>query len=264
MKDSDLIFGLMASFDKKVYSFDDLRHLTAPFYVSVPSLRTCLSRMSAAKVIRVEKDGRKAYYSFADKGRRISVNVARGFQTPDWTGWDGEYWGVSFSVPEAHGEIRHYIRKKLTNYRFACLNPGFWIRPAHPEERMPEILGSILSSGYCRLIRFRNHRELTPGQAAALWNLRKINRDFRTGLTLLDSGMGKLDSIPPQQALVDKMTVGDTIVNILFSDPLLPPLFLPADWQGEAIRKTFLRFDALATEQSKPYWITIFRQEDTR
>ncbi|MBN1776928.1 MAG: hypothetical protein JW811_02295 [Clostridiales bacterium] len=263
MKDSDLIFGLMASFDKEVYSFGDLRHLTAPFHVSVASLRTSLSRMSAAKVVSVSKGGRNAYYSFGIKGRRISNNVSRGFQTPDWTGWDGAYWGVSFSVPEAHGDTRHYIRKKLTNYRFACLNPGFWIRPAHPGEHIPKILDNILSSGYCRLIRFHNHKEFTPEQAATLWSLREINRDFLSGLKLLEAGLKKLDAVSPQQALVEKMTVGDAVVNILFSDPLLPPQFLPSDWQGETIRKTFFRFDDLSTKRSKPYWEQIFDQEDT-
>ena len=261
MKDSDLIFGLMASLGKDAYSFDDLAWLTAPFSVSISSLRTNLSRMSAAGVIAVDRAGRNAFYRFADKGRRISRNVSKGFRTPDWSAWDGAYWGVIFSVPEAHGEARHSIRKKLTKYHFVCLNPGFWIRPVHPDERIPEILAGILSSGYCRLIRFHNHMEFSAEQAAALWNLREVDRGFTSGLSLLDEGFEKLPRLTPSQALVEKMTVGDAVVNFLFADPLVPPQFLPALWQGDSIRTQFKRFDELATLGSKPYWKHIFEKE---
>lgn len=261
MKDNDLIFGLMATFGKEAYSFDDLRHLAAPFHVSVPSLRTNLSRMSAADMIMVSKEGRNAYYHFADKGRRISLNVSRGFRAPDWSTWDGAYWGVSFSVPESHGESRHTIRKKLTKYRFVCLNPGLWIRPAHPDERIPDSLSNILSSGYCHLIRFYNHPEFTPEQANALWNLSEVNRGFVQGLKLLDAGMQRLETLTPPLALVEKMTVGDAVVNFLFADPLIPAQFLPDSWQGEALREQFVRFDAIATRQSQPYWERIYDKE---
>ena len=262
MKDSDLIFGLMASFDKEAYAFDDLVYLTSPFGVSVSSLRTSLSRMSAANVIGVEKKGRKAFYRFAGKGRRISQNVSRGFRVPNWCNWDGAFWGVVFSVPEEHGEARHSIRKKLTMYRFACLNPGFWIRPAHPEERIPKILQSLLDSGYCRLIRFQHHSEFTAEHANTLWNLREINGHFQSGLDLLAASEKKIKTHSPQQALVQKMTVGDTIVNTLFLDPLLPPQYLPPAWAGQEIREAFFHFDKLATERSEPYWGLLFNRED--
>lgn len=262
MKDSDLIFGLMASFEKEEYAFDDLRHLTDPFNVSESSLRTCLSRMSAAKLIQSRRTGRNAYYRFGEKGRRISANVSHGFRSLDWDVWDGAYWGVTFSVPEEYGETRHYIRKKLTAYRFACLNPGLWIRPAHPGERIPELLGSILSSGFCRLIRFFNHTEFTADEVSTMWNLGGVNQRFSLGLSLLNQNEQRLQTLSPRQALVKKMIVGEKLVNIIFDDPMLPPAFLPPDWQGKTIRKRFDHFDSLATARSKSYWERIYLKED--
>ena len=261
MKENDLIFGLMASFDKEAYTFDDLRHLTAPFDLSAPSLRTNLSRMVSAKLIQSERVGRRAYYRFADKGRRISANVSHGFTALQWDGWDGAYWGVIFSVPEACGENRHTIRKKLSKYRFACLTPGFWIRPLYPDEDIPRLFQNILSTGFCQLIRFYNYEELPAEQASAMWNLQEVNRGFFSGLALLDQAEKSLDALSPEQALVQKMYVGDAVVNRIFDDPLLPPRFLPPDWQGQTIRRRFSHFDRLATKRSKPYWEIIFNKE---
>jgi DNA-binding transcriptional regulator PaaX len=260
MKDGDLIFGLMASFNKEAFSFDDLRHLAAPFNVSAPSLRTNLSRMAAAKLVQPIRVGRSASYRFGERGLRIARNVSHGFRMLDWNGWDGAYWGVTYSVPEEYAESRHSIRKKLSLYRFACLNPGLWIRPAHPSERIPEILDGILSSGFCRLIRFYPHEEFSPEQAAALWNLGAVNARFGEGLSLLDQSERMLPTLSPQLALVERMTVGDTLVSIIFDDPMLPPKFLPPDWHGDSIRQRFSRFDSLALKQSKPYWEQIIKE----
>ena len=262
MKDSDLIFGLMASLDKNVYTYGDLRYLTEPFGVSETSLRSNLSRMASAGLIQSDRQGRNAYYRFARKGQRISANVSSGFRALQWDGWTGEYWGVIFSVPDAKSENRHSIRKKLTKYRFACLNPGFWIRPLHPEEAIPEILNNILTSGFCRLIRFANHSEFTVEEINAMWNLQEINKHFQDGLRLLAESFDSLSIASPQQAFVLKMTVGNDLVQLIFDDPMLPPDFLPSDWQGDSIREQFQRFDNLATARSKPFWENILIQED--
>jgi phenylacetic acid degradation operon negative regulatory protein len=258
MKDSDLIFGLMASFQKASYSFDDLYYLAAPFSMTKPSLRTNLSRMAAGNLILSCKEGRSAFYQFAEKGQRISKNVMHGFTALNWDHWDHTYWGVTFSVPEKHSASRHYIRKKLTLYRFACLNPGLWIRPAHPNENIPEIFGNILSDGFCRLIRFTNQTEFTPEQIAAMWNLEEVSRQMSAGLVMLAQAEQEVASLSVQQALVSKMTVGEAAVRIISSDPMLPPLFLPSNWEGETIRERFKRFAHLATALSKPYWVRIY------
>ena len=260
MKDGDLIFGLMASFGKELFSFDELRHLAAPFHVSASSMRVNLSRMAAAKLVQSVRAGRNARYRFGEKGLKIARNVRCGLRTPDWSGWDGAYWGVAFSVPEENAEVRHSIRKKLTLYRFACLNPGLWIRPLHPDERIPEVLDGILSNGFCRLIRFFPHVAFTPEQMSALWPLAAVNTRFAEGLTLLEQSEQTLGALSPEQALVERMTVGDTLVGIIFGDPILPPPFLPYGWLGDEVRQRFSRFDSLALAQSKPYWVQIVKE----
>jgi len=264
MNVSDLVFGLMASQSKQEYSFEDLRWLTAPFQVTEATLRTNLSRMTANGVIQTSHQGRMAFYSFGDKGQRIRSNVAHGFVALDWSGWDGTYWGVIFSVPDTHGEERHYIRKKLTKYRFALLNPGFWIRPCHPSESIPQTLHTLLSSGYCRLIRFSNHSEFTAEQMIRMWNLRAVNRQFIKVLALIEESEKKLPFLSADQALAERMNVGNTAIQTIFNDPMLPPQFLPQNWQGDHIRKQYRRFDSLAAACSKPYWEKIYQKEDTK
>lgn len=261
MKVADLVFGLMASHGKERYSFDDLRYLAAPFGVAEAGLRTNLARMAATGVLETVREGRKAFYRFGGKGRRIAENILRGFQSISWDGWDRAYWGVAFSVPDSHADIRHYIRKKLTKYRFACMNPGLWIRPAHPAEAIPDTFSNILSSGYCRLISFANYTEFTPEEMRRMWSLGTVNDGMIRAIALLDTAQARLPFLSPEAALVEKMTVGDAAVNALFLDPMLPPEFLPDGWAGDDLREKFLHFDRAATAQSKPYWEKITTEE---
>ena len=51
MKDSDLIYGIMASLGEDEYSVNYLKYLLSPFNVTDSSLRTVLSRMQKSGVI---------------------------------------------------------------------------------------------------------------------------------------------------------------------------------------------------------------------
>ena len=154
MKDSELIFGLMASFGKKEYSILELKHLTSPFGVSESSLRTSLCRMAAKNTLEVRRNGKKAYYHFSKKGDRIKSNVGRSFDSCEWDEGDNSFWGVIFSVPDVQSDKRHYIRKKLQKYHFASLYSGFWIRPFNGREDIPKYLEGIIATEYCSLIKF--------------------------------------------------------------------------------------------------------------
>ncbi len=256
MKDSDLIFGLMAAIGKSEYSMQDLKHLTAPFGVTESSLRTNLSRMATGKTIERNKKDKTVYYRFGRKGKSISENVSRSFDVLNWDDWDRSFWGVIFSVPV--NNKRHYIRTKLKKYRFASMYPGFWIRPINKKENIPESLQSIISAQYCSLIRFYNQNELGKSQVEEMWNLGSVNNGFKKGINIIENSLRKLENINAEQALVERMITGDSIVNMLFKDPMLPEKYLPQDWSAEHLRSLFKEFDKKAADISMPYWKQIF------
>ena len=227
MKESDLIFGLMASLGRKEYSIPDLKHLTAPFSISDSSLRTCLSRMSTKEIIKTRKEGKTAFYSFSRKGGNISSNVSFGFKTSDWSKWNNRWLGIIFSVPAIQKEERYRIRRKLQVYRFASLYPGFWIRPYNLSEKIEQKFDDLLSPGFCKLIDCTFMTKLSNADVETLWNLNQLNDDFQKTLKILKQKKKQLNNFSPQKAFYHKMIVGNTVIQILFKDPLLPGKLLP-------------------------------------
>lgn len=262
MHESELIFGLLASFKKKEYSFDDIAWLVTPFDVSESSLRTNLSRMVANNVIAVNKVGRKAYYHFTERSEKMSSNVSRAFYKPDWTNWKNEWWGISVSLPSSARKLRYRMYKKLEHYRFATLHPGFWIRPLNPYEKLEEKISEIIRHPGSKVVQFSFYTEEDLTYIPVLWKIKEINNQFKKCLDQINEANNLYNLNDPKEALTGKMTLGHIIVQQLVKDPLLPERFLPKDWEGDNLRIAFKKWDSITTIKSKPYWEQIYAEED--
>jgi phenylacetic acid degradation operon negative regulatory protein len=260
MKGTDLLFGLLISFHKNEYSFSDIRWLTLPFSISETSLRTNLSRMESNGTIRIKKKGKRAFYSLTDKSVKLSSNISLSFSTPDWSGWNNDWWGISVSLPEEKNELRYYIHKKISSHRFALLHPGFWIRPYNKIEKTEERLKTIIDNHYVKTMRFQFYTSEDMSKVTEIWKINQINSEFKSCLTYISNSYKSFNLDDSKEALRGKMIVGDYTVKQLFKDPLLPDIFLPSDWKGNAVRKSFKEWDKLTTLKSKPYWEKIYEK----
>jgi phenylacetic acid degradation operon negative regulatory protein len=253
MQDGDLIIGIMASLGRTDYTVGELLALTRPFNVTPVSLRTNLSRLKKKGVLVARPRFGKPAYAFAAKGAAITANVALAFSEPDWSGWDGTFWGVLLNLAAGDKKGRYRIAKKLTLYRFAAYAPGFWVRPFHAKEQIERKLETIFQDGRCRLIRFHPHTTVTRAEAAALWDIAGAGTAMRAAQELAERALERGRDLPPQAAFVARLATGERIIAALFRDPLLPRTFLPASWPAPALRKLFGKFDAAMDARSRPF-----------
>ncbi|MBI9107429.1 MAG: hypothetical protein JEZ04_11855 [Spirochaetales bacterium] len=254
MKESDLIYGIMASLGKEEYSIVYMKYLLEPFNVSDSSLRTTLSRMMEKGLLKSRKTGRLVFYSFEEKGLRIRGNVSYSFHTSDWSKWDNTWWGYVFTIPSGDKNLRYKVRTKLEKYRFVSLYPGYWIRPFHESEKIDEKFNDLMNSGYGHLIKVEFISELTKEGISELWKIESVNEDFETGLKHLNESILKLPNVDPQEAFRLKMLIGNEIVHLLFRDPLLPKCFLPNNWKGEELRKLFSDWEKAVNIKAELFW----------
>ncbi|MBN2049360.1 MAG: hypothetical protein JW760_02865 [Spirochaetales bacterium] len=241
----------MASSSRSAFSVKELLRLCSYFDVGESQVRTNLSRMTARGLLVPERTGRTSWYRFSEKALKLRNNVAQGFRDLDWSEWDGKWWGVSFSVPDIKKQDRHYIRKKLSLYRFVSYNPGFWIRPRHKEEHLENHLEKVFSSTYCCALQFEFFSTPDEEEISALWNLPEVNALCRQGLSIIEESRKRFRDFSPEEAFIEKMLRGGEIVEILFRDPLLPDIFLPAGWSGPELKREFSAWNRELTDLSK-------------
>jgi phenylacetic acid degradation operon negative regulatory protein len=255
--ESDLIFGIIASFNRTEYSVQELKYLSAPFNISESNLRAALSRMVKRGFLAKRRTGKQAFYYRSNKGQNLSSNVALRFENTDWSEWNRQWWGVCFSISETDKQDRYKIRKKLINYHFKPLYSGIWIRPYNIKQNIPEVLNSDYITKSARIIQFKPEVEFTKEFISSLWNIRNINTGFITGLQLINK-KSKFNSMKPEQAFFNMMIIGGQIVKILFSDPVLPDCYLPDSWKANELRDKFNGFITTSREVSRSFWEKIF------
>lgn len=253
MKDSDLIYGIMASLGKEEYSASYLKYLLKPFHVTDSSLRTTLSRMINKGVLQSAKKGKSAYYCFAEKGKKIGRNVSFSFKKNDWSNWDHTWWSFLFSIPAGDKALRHKVTAKLSAYRFASLYPGCWIRPLYENEKIKERIHDLSSAGFGHLTKMKFITELTEEKIRKLWKTESINNEFARGLDLIKKSSKKLETASPEEAFRLKMTTGNEIVQLLFTDPLLPDCYLREDWKGDELRESFKLWEKEVAKKSSSF-----------
>ncbi len=252
MTDSDLIYGLFATFDYPCFSISQLKCLTAPFEVSETSLRSILSRMKKQNVLEISRKGRTAFYTPTAGCRRFGANTARAFHEPEHVEWDGKIVSAAFSLSDSSS--RYQLQKKLKEYRFAPLFPGFWVRPFSDEYDYNFVFNDFIKSGNCCLTIGLMTPEMTPGTAAELWNLKELWAIMEKQVASLEITYSSLESLSAEEVFRKKMEEGDAAVRILAEDPLLPPVLQGNTRPGAELRQVFMKFDKKATELSRPFW----------
>ncbi|MDA3810341.1 MAG: hypothetical protein PF518_08430 [Spirochaetaceae bacterium] len=254
MKESDLIYGIMVSLGKEEYSITYLKYLLGPFNISDSSLRTTLSRMMEKSLLKSRKKGKSVFYSFNTKGKKIGQNVSLSFVMPDWRDWDHTWWGYIYSLPSEEKALRHKVRKKLNAYRFVPLYPGCWIRPFNKSEGIEAGLSDLLCSSFGHLTKMDFITELSKDKIIDLWKIDLINDDFKKGLNTISRSLAILKDSKSGEAFYLKMITGNEIVQLLFKDPLLPDCYLPSDWQGAELRKSFFSWEKAVNEKAELFW----------
>ncbi|WP_184575313.1 PaaX family transcriptional regulator C-terminal domain-containing protein [Streptomyces zagrosensis] len=187
------------------------------------TVRVALTRMVAAGDLE-QRDG--AYRLSARLlARQARQDDSRSPQLRDWAG----QWEIALVTGERRRPAaeRAALRQAMGTLRLAELREGSWLRPANLERPRPPA-----AAEQCAWL--IGTPEGDPAQlVASLWDLETWSRHARWLLSALDAA----------DELAGRFTVAAAILRHLLADPVLPGPLLPADWPGEALRRSYGGFD---------------------
>lgn len=251
MNDADVIFAILVSLPVGELSMRQIKTLSAPFRISETNLRSTLSRLHKLSILEIRKEGRNAYYRLGERGRRIGQNVGRHFDEPDWSSWDGRYWAAAFSFPNT--QARYRIQKKLAAYRFRTLYPGLWVRPLHPDEKVQSVFADAMNAGGFDLVACTFVQGLSSERVRAIYDLDSVMSVLAAAKDAAEESIAKAAEMSPREAFTVRIELGDRLVDTLTHDPLLPPVVLPEEWPGPALRKAFHKWNRVYAGHSASF-----------
>ncbi|HEX6135914.1 MAG TPA: PaaX family transcriptional regulator C-terminal domain-containing protein [Longimicrobiales bacterium] len=266
----DLIWTLYGEFllhDTAPVWVGSLIALLEPLGVSEGHARTLLSRMTAKGWLAVRRQGRRAYYSLAERGRRLlEEGEARIYHPARASEWDGEWTLLAYSIPEELRPLRDRLRVRLSWLGFGSLGNGLWVSPHEVRDRVREIGDELGVTGHLQLFRGA-HAGFTSAESLVrqCWDLAAINvryesfirRHLRDYRKLAGKSRSALSS---REAYVRRFELVHEYREFLLLDPFLPRPLQPGDWAGECAQALFEAYRALLSESADEYLSSVVQR----
>lgn len=212
-----------------------LARLLAPLGVSVPAVRTAVSRMVRQGWLEPVRLPDGAGYQLTGRAeRRLDAAHARIYRTPAG-GWDGHWHLVTADRPGGR-TARDRLDGALRLLGYAPLPGGAWVAP----RRSPDLAATLGAESVAwQAFSARLDGDDTDLVARA-WDLAPVAeayREFeaRTRAALVDAGAAPDD----RTAFAVRSRLVHDWRSFLFTDPALPVELLPPSWPGHSAAAAF-------------------------
>jgi phenylacetic acid degradation operon negative regulatory protein len=230
--------------------------------LSQVAVRAAAGRMLQDGWLRATRRGRESLLSLSPRGQQlVDEGRTRIFAAADQP-WDGSWYVVALSVPEARREVRDRMRQELSWLGFGSPSSALYISPRDHRRAVVRLADDLDAADYLQLY---HGAALAPSDPRALvfraWgDLEPVNRRYAEFVGEFEPRLAGVRSattggtFPDLEALRLRFSLVNQFRKCLFDDPVLPPELLPGTWTGSAARRLFLEFHALVTPQALAYF----------
>jgi phenylacetic acid degradation operon negative regulatory protein len=239
-----------------------LVRLATSLGVNEMAVRSAKARMVQEGWLRVERLGRESAYALTERGQQ---EVARGrqrlFSEPDaW--WNGTWYVVALSVPEARRDVRDRLRKDLLWLGFGSPSSSLYVSTHDYREDAVRLARDAEALEYVQVYQAEAFWPEDPRRLVErAWdNLAEVNRRYEQFLDTFAPQLArvraqsKANDLDGREAFNLRFSLATQFRACLGDDPDLPLDLLPAAWNGVAARLLFREFYSLVTPAALRYF----------
>jgi phenylacetic acid degradation operon negative regulatory protein len=265
-----MLFDLYAGFAVEdgrggVMRLGALVRLATGLGVNEMAVRSAKARMVQEGWLRVERVGRESAYALTERGQQ---EVVRGRQRllsePDaW--WNGVWYVVALSVPEARRDVRDRLRKELLWLGFGSPSSSLYVSTHDYREDAVRLARDAEALEYVQVYQAEAFWPEDPRRLVErAWdNLAEVNRRYEQFLDTFAPQLArvraqsKADGLDGRDAFSLRFSLASQFRACLGDDPDLPLDLLPAAWNGVAARLLFREFYSLVSPAALQYFDTV-------
>ncbi len=247
-------------------SIAGLIKLLSNFGLSGQAVRSAVSRMCRAGILKVRRSNDGSYYSLAESGYQLlNKGAERIFQRKN-DRWDGTWNIVTYSIPERMREARDRLRLELGWFGYGALTEATWISPYDLTSEVEDLAGRIGVQGHIYSFRVRHHGATQPTDIVArCWDLDRIHQKYASFIAeyrpKLGSHVERLrrgETVEPSECFVERFSLIHEYRRLPYLDPDLPKELLPADWLRPQAAALFRDYHDLLAEKANSYFDSVF------
>ncbi len=236
--------------------------------LSQQAVRSAVSRMCRAGLLKVRRVGRKSYYSLTEDGHQLLTKGAKRIFERKNSHWDGSWNIVTYSIPEQKRQARDRLRLELSWMGYGALTEATWISPYELAKEAEELGERLKIREYLQIFQARNQGLTDPKKMVSLgWDLSRIHQKYASFTQKyqpkLESHLRRSragETIEPSECFVERFGLIHEYRKLPFFDPDLPAELLPEDWLRPKAAALFREYHGLLADKANRYFDSVFNE----
>jgi phenylacetic acid degradation operon negative regulatory protein len=245
-----------------------LIELLSSLGLSQQAVRSAVSRMCRAGLLKVRRVGRKSYYSLTKDGHQLLTKGAKRIFERKNSHWDGSWNIVTYSIPEQRRQARDRLRLELNWMGYGALTEATWISPYDLTKEVEELGESLRIRDYIQIFQARNQDLTDPKKMVSLgWDLSRIHQKYASFIQKyqpkLENHLRRRhasETIEPSECFVERFGLIHEYRKLPFFDPDLPTELLPEDWLRPKAAALFREYHELLADKANKYFDSVFNK----
>ncbi len=232
------------------------------FGLSDQAVRSAVSRMCQAGLLKARSEGRKGYYSLTTRGHNLLSSGAQRIFVRKNTTWNGTWNIVTYAIPEEERKMRDTFRRELIWMGYGALSGATMISPYDLTDEVTELAEQL---GVLHRIHIFQAREQGIPDAkkivSSCWDLVRIHEMYFEFLDIYQPKYENLleriernENIRDSEYFVERFLLIHEYRKLPFYDPDLPEELLPEDWLRPKAANLFHEFHDLLTDKATEYF----------
>ena len=153
--------------------------LLGNFGLSEQAIRSAVSRMCQAGLLKVRREGRKSYYSLTENGHSLLTKGTQRIFVRKNNHWDGIWNIVTYSVPERRREARDRLRLELSWMGYGPLSNATWISPYDLTKEVEDLAERLQIKEYIQMFQAKLQDSTDPKKIVSrCWDLGRIHERY--------------------------------------------------------------------------------------
>ena len=244
-----------------------LIQLLGNFGLSEQSIRSAVSRMCRAGLLKVRHDGARSYYSLTEEGMGLLEEGERRIFEPKVSGWNG-YWSVVvYFIPEEKREARDTLRQELTWMGYGPLSTATWISPHDLSKEVEALAKKLKIKEYVQVFQAKHLGFSNPKAIISrCWDLDRIHKRYANFITehraKLDEHRERIsngENIDPSEFFTERFKLIHEYRRLPYFDPDLPEELLPKNWLRSQASAMFYEYHDLLAEKANKYFDSVLK-----
>jgi phenylacetic acid degradation operon negative regulatory protein len=239
--------------------------LLGNFDLSEQSVRSAVSRMCRAGLLKVRHSGVRSYYSLTDEGHSLLAKGTQRIFMRKNSQWDGSWNIVIYSVPEREREARDRLRLELSWMGYGLLSNATWISPYDLTKEVEDLAERLQIKEYIQIFQAKHQASTDPKKIVSrCWDLSRIHERYANFIAKyrpkLEGHLKRLqagETIEPSEYFVARFNLIHEYRKLPFFDPDLPLELLPENWLRPQAAALFDEYRGLLTEKANEYFDSV-------